>query len=556
MIGRASQNVVDGRCQEGSVTAEASTQSNRTAGIKPLLVVSLRQDRLLIAPWIALITVLSASSILAYLWVFPDQADRMALANAMGSNPALSLVFGPAHNMLTSDGFNAWRAGQLGAFFSGLMTIFIVVRNTRAAEDSGQAELLASGVMGRGARLAVAVFMAAIASLALGVVCFVVTVLCGGGVIPTLLLSASYTASGLMFAGVAALASQLSGDARGATSLSIATLGIIYVLRGYADTGDLGNWASWATPLGWLGEIRPGTANNPWPLLLALGFAILLISVAFLLQAKRDFGFGMLPQRPGRPRAGLARTIWGHSLKLHLPSIVAWLVAFVGLSALFGTLVTTIDKIMANSPGIPFLQGGEGDLAATMSFGFLGMILKILAIIAAVMGVQVIMKIHSEEASERAEPLLAGSLSRQKYLASHAIIAFAGTALALLVGGLFLGIVAHASEPTIDTWQVLHQALVTIPGASVLVGLALLAVGAVPSRRLVGWLGIVATFALTILGPTFNLWNWALAISPLYHLPNVGVADPDFVGVTVLLLITIVFTTVGFLGYCRRDMNI
>ena len=260
MIGRVSQNVVDGRSQVGSVTAEASTQSNRTAGIKPLLVVSLRQDRLLIAPWIALITVLSASSILAYLWVFPDQADRMALANAMGSNPALSLVFGPAHNMLTSDGFNAWRAGQLGAFFSGLMTIFIVVRNTRAAEDSGQAELLASGSYGQGCSASRrSVHGSNLASLALGVVCFVVTVLCGGGVIPTVLLSASYTASGLMFAGVAALGSQLSGDARGATSLSIATLGIIYVLRGYADTGDLGNWASWATPSwAWLGKDQAG----------------------------------------------------------------------------------------------------------------------------------------------------------------------------------------------------------------------------------------------------------------------------------------------------------
>ncbi|MDO5677133.1 MAG: hypothetical protein Q4G35_06455 [Propionibacteriaceae bacterium] len=37
------------------------------------------------------------------------------------------------------------------------MSIFIVVRNSRAQEDSGQAELLASGVMGRHTRLLVAV---------------------------------------------------------------------------------------------------------------------------------------------------------------------------------------------------------------------------------------------------------------------------------------------------------------------------------------------------------------------------------------------------------------
>ncbi|SDZ20402.1 hypothetical protein SAMN05444365_10744 [Micromonospora pattaloongensis] len=37
---------------------------------------------------------------------------------------------------------------------------------------------------------------------------------------------------------------------------------------------------------------------------------------------------------------------------------------------------------------------------------------------------------------------------------------------------------------------------------------------------LVKWLGVVAAFALTILGPLFRLWDWALGISPLRHVPN------------------------------------
>ena len=130
------------------------------AGTRPLLKVALKQDVRNIAPWVVLITALSASSVLAYAWVFPDQASRRQLAATLGTNPALSLIFGPARDLSTADGFNAWRAGALGAFFAGLMAVLIVVRNSRADEDSGQAELLASGVMGRQTRLVTAMAVA------------------------------------------------------------------------------------------------------------------------------------------------------------------------------------------------------------------------------------------------------------------------------------------------------------------------------------------------------------------------------------------------------------
>ena len=126
-------------------------------GARTLLPVTARTNARSIAPWILGVTALSASSILAYRLVFPDLADRQQLAGALGANPALSLIFGPARDLLTNDGFNAWRSGALGTFFTALMAILTVVATSRADEDSGQAELLASGVMGRQARLAVSV---------------------------------------------------------------------------------------------------------------------------------------------------------------------------------------------------------------------------------------------------------------------------------------------------------------------------------------------------------------------------------------------------------------
>ena len=538
----------------GSASMSA-TLTGRLTGTRPLLAVSLRQDARNIAPWVLLISVLSVSSVLAYAWVFPDPADRAALAATLGANPALSLIFGPARDLSTADGFNAWRAGALGAFFAGLMSILIVVRNSRANEDSGQAELLASSVLARQSRLAVALLMAALASLALGVVCFLLTVLAGGGLLATLLLSATFAASGLMFAGVAAVAAQLGSDARTASSIAVATLGICYVLRGYLDSSGAPDWATWLTPLGWLEKVAPATDDNPWPLLPALALALLLVGLAFALQSRRDFGQGMIATRPGPADAGLAGNVWGFALTLHRPAIIAWLIAFTGLGVLFGNLASSVGDLITANPAMAAIIASGAASPADFSFAFLVTIQQIVAIVAAVMGVQIVLRLHAEEIDFRVEPLLAGSLRRTTYLASNAVVAYAGPALGLVVAGLGMGLVASAQDESIAMLDVVKQALVTIPATWTLVALALAAVGAAPSKRLVAWVGVVATFGLTILGPTFNLPDWALDLSPLRHVPNVTAASPDWVGLVWLSGIVVLLSVVGFAGFRRRDIQ-
>lgn len=543
-----------GNLNGGAVRTSRGRGPGVLTGTRPLLKVSLRQDLRSIVPWVGLISALSASSILAYRLIFTDPSQRLALANTLGANPALSLLFGPARDLTTADGFNAWRAGMLGALFAGLMAILIVVRNSRANEDSGQAELIASGVIARQSRLAVAVLMAVVASAALGVVCFLVTIACGGGITATLILSATFAASGLMFAGVAAIAAQLGSDARTANSIAIATLGVCYVARGYIDTSSASNWATWLTPLGWLEETRPGTDNNAWPLLLAIVLAVVLVLGAFVLQGRRDFGQGMFAPRPGPAKAGIAGNVWGLAFKLNRGSLITWLIAFAGLGLIFGNLATSIGGILAHNPAIAKILAAGAAAASDLTFAFLVTILQIIAIIAAVMGVQAVLHVYAEEIDYRVEPLLAGSLRRSTYLASNALIALLGPAVALLLAGIATGLVAGAKDNSISTGDVIFQSLVTIPAVWTLVALGLAAVGAAPRLRLIAWLGIVATFGLTILGPTFKLPDWALSISPLHHVPNVTAASPDWAGLAWLTAFGALFLTIAFVGFRRRDV--
>ncbi|HEY4153340.1 MAG TPA: multidrug ABC transporter permease, partial [Pseudolysinimonas sp.] len=71
-------------------------------GTPPLLRATIRFDGRLFAPWILIATALSASSVLVYPWVFPSQQDRAGLAAAIGANPALGLIFGPAFDLSTA----------------------------------------------------------------------------------------------------------------------------------------------------------------------------------------------------------------------------------------------------------------------------------------------------------------------------------------------------------------------------------------------------------------------------------------------------------------------
>lgn len=528
--------------------------SHGFVGTGRLLKVALRQEVRNIVPWIVLITGLSASSVLAYDRVFPDAQSRAELAATLGSNPALALVFGPARDLMTADGFNAWRAGALGGFFTALMAIFIVVRNSRADEDSGRAELLASGVMGRQARPAVALAMAWIASTALGLVTWGVTVAAGGGVTNSLALAATFTASGLMFAGVAGIAAQLGSDARTANSIAVAVLGSAFIGRGYVDASGAPEWAAWLTPLGWLGKVQPGTGNNGWPLLLALALAAVLAGGVFAIHARRDFGLGVVAPRRGPARGGWVASIGGLAVRTNRGQIVSWTLAFVVLGAVFGFLATSLSDVLSGNPSMGGLIASGATTHEGMLFEFLVTLLRLVAIIAAVFGVQLVMRVYAEEIDYRVEPLLAASVSRFAHLASVAVIAFIAPAAALLIAGTIIGIVAAGVEPAIAAGDVITQTMATVPAVWVLVAVSLAAVGAQPRIRVVGWFGVVATFALTILGPLFQLSDGVLGISPLWHVPNVTAATLDWSGLGWVGLITVGLVAVAFGGYRRRDI--
>lgn len=372
-------------------------------------------------------------------------------------------------------------------------------------------------------------------------------------VVPSLLLAATFTASGVMFAGLAAVTVQLGSDARSANSIAIAILGVCFVIRGFIDSTNAPGWASWTTPFGWLEHVRPATDNNPWPLLLAATLAIVLFGCGFALDGRRDYGIGLIPPRPGPARGGSGANVWGLAVRLNRGSLITWLVAFVGLGLIFGYLATSITDLLGSNTSLSGVLAGSAD-APSLTFAFLVTILQMIGLIAAISGVQIVNRIMFEETNCRVEPLLAGALRRPTYLASNLAVAYLAPAICLLLGATVIGTVAAAAGTGVAITDVVAQGAVTIPAVWTLIAVAVAAVSAKPAVRLVGWLAIVAAFGLNILGPTSKLPEWALSISPLHHVPNITTPNPHWTGLAIVGAVFVALTAVAFTGFRRRDI--
>src|SRR6185437_6678412 len=184
-------------------------------GIRPLVRLAFRRDRLMLLAWVYVITAGVAGTGYAFKTLYPSQAQRSLLAAAGGSNPALvflySKLYGDSVGALT-----AWRYGVWATIFAALMSIFVVVRHTRADEESGRLELIGSAAVGRQAPLSAAIAIAGLANAVLAILIASALILIGlpsGG---SIAIALAISVGGIAFACLAALAAQIASTARAA----------------------------------------------------------------------------------------------------------------------------------------------------------------------------------------------------------------------------------------------------------------------------------------------------------------------------------------------------
>ena len=104
--------------------------------------------------------------------------------------------------------------------------------------------------------------------------------------------------------------------------------------------------------------------------------------------------------------------------------------------------------------------------------------------LAAGYAVQATLRLRAEEAGRRAEPVLATAVAADRWAGSHLVVAAAGSAAVLAVGGLLAGLAygLRAGDMGGELPRVLGGALVQLPAVWVMAG-----VGAACSGCCRGW---------------------------------------------------------------------
>jgi ABC-2 type transport system permease protein len=520
-------------------------------GFGTLLRFSLRRERIRIPVYVLVLAALIASTAAQSEQLYPTAAARADYVATVEGNPGLIAMVGPPFAVSGVGGDTAWQWGGFGAVVAALMSMFILGRHTRGEEQSGRSELVRASVVGRSAPAAAALAVAIAAQLLMGVATALVMIAAGTPTAGSLVFGASLAGVGILFAGVAAVAVQVSQSTGGAYGLVGAVLGAAYALRAAGDVGD--GTLSWLSPIGWSQAMQPYADDRWWPLALLLGSTVVLVTAAFALVARRDDGAGLLVPRPGPPTASprLARP-FGLAWRLQRTALLGWAVGlfFGGLS--IGLTAQDADSILGDSQEVDELFA---QAAGSLVDNYLAVSLLSMALIGTGFALAAVLKMRAEETAGRLEPLLATALARPRWAAGYVGVAALGTVAILAASGLGAGVADAAAGDDLARLPLLVGSSIALaPAVWVLIGLGVALFGVVPRASAAVWGALAACYLAAFLGPLLGLPDWVMDVSPFTHVPLLPAASFDVVPLLALTAVAGALTAVGLAGFRRRDV--
>ena len=138
-------------------------------GTGQMLRLALRRDRILVPAWVLGIAGMATMSAQATVGLYPDLPQRVQAAEAINGSAALIALYGRIYDPTSLGELSLFKMTAFGAAMVGVLMIILVVRHTRAEEETGRLELVGSTVVGRAAPLAAGMLLAGIAAVAIAV---------------------------------------------------------------------------------------------------------------------------------------------------------------------------------------------------------------------------------------------------------------------------------------------------------------------------------------------------------------------------------------------------
>jgi ABC-2 type transport system permease protein len=523
--------------------------------VTTFLRLALRRDRILLPVWIAAFVAVAAGSAASVVALYPTLGSIGQTGLAINATPSLLALYGPLYDAASVGALAIWKPAGSGAVLLGLLSLFTVIRHSRAEEEAARLELIGSTGVRRGAALTAALAVAAGTALVIGVLTAAALAATGLPVAGSVAFGAAWAGCGFAFAGVGAVAAQLTRSARTARGLGLAVLAVAFGLRAAGDASGP-EWLTWISPLGWVQLVRAYAGERWWVLALPALLAGVLAVLAHRLDAARDLDAGVLAERPGPATGpGLAGPV-ALAWRLQRRGLVAWAVGFALLGALLGNLASGVGGLL-DSPAMQDAVRALGGRQA-LSDAFLAADMAVLGLVAAAYALQAVLRLPVEERAGHAEAVLSGSVDRLRWAAGPVLVSAAGASGLMLLAGTAAGVAngVHTGDVGGEALRLAGAALAQLPAVAVVAALGIALYGLLPRAALPTSWGLLAGFVLVAeLGPFLRLPQWVLDLSPFTHLPHVP--GPAFSAVPLLVLGAVAagLSALGLAGLRHRDVG-
>ena len=534
-----------------------------------------RREKLITTIWILILVLFTMAIAPAMANMFPDANSRNQFAAAF-NNPMMVAMMGPIYG---ADNYTsgAMYGGLMLVWYAiavGVMNIFFVVRHTRADEQAGRVEVVRSLPTGRLANLNATMISAVIINMVLGLLTGLGLAVLGVDTMDfagSMVYGAATAAIGIVFASVAAVFSQLSSNASGATGMSFASIGVFYMIRAAGDMQG-NEIVSCISPLGLVLRSQAYVANNIWPSLVLLLIAIVLSAVAYKLNSMRDLGQGFIAAKPGRATASpLLHTSFGLAWRLLRTPLIIWGIVMFTLGASYASVIGEIDSFIGDSPeymtilGVPVdqlpnLSQADQTKMIVDSYGiFVTLMMTLLAIVPLL---NAVLKIRSEEREARSENVVTKAVPRCVYMAGYVVIAYIASIVIQVMTAIGLYYTASyltGDSNPLDLTQVMQSFLAFLPALWIMIAFAVLIVGLLPRATVLVWAYFGLVTFISFIGRlvfTDNL-SWVMNITPLNFVSQPEPMKDYVINYTPLIVMTAIaaaLTIAGFISFRKRDM--
>jgi ABC-2 type transport system permease protein len=495
-----------------------------------------------------------------YASAYPTAASRAKLASAFAGNVGFAALYGQAHHLDTVAGFTAWRTGGV-VWIIAIWALFLGTRTLRGEEEAGRWELFLAGRTTRRGATVQALTGLASGVGALWALAAIVAVAAGSSskvgfsTSASLYFATSLVAGAAMFLAVGVLAGELAATRRQANLIGGAVLGASMLIRMVADAGVGVAWLRWASPFGWIEELRPLTGSRPLAFLPIAALVAACGVATVRLAAGRDLGASSMPSRDApRPRLALLGDQAGLTVRLTRPVALAWIGGLGLLGLLFGVVATSSARALKGTKGVEEairrLGGVRGGVAS-----FLGIEFVFVAAFLAFAAAGQIAAARNQEAAGYLDHLFSRPVARWRWLLGRL-----GAAAAMLVlGGLCIGVVAWAGAATqhsgVGLGDLVQAGLNVVPAALFVLGVGTLVYGLRPRVAAAAAYGVIGwSFLVEIVGSAMKANRWLLDTSLLTHISPAPAADPDWTAAAWLVVLGLLAAAAGTVAFGRRDL--